>query len=434
MNQNKSKFGMPEYFTMEQGVKVIKILPSDRRSSWRNLSGGRLYILGDMAGPVPIYIEDCDVGRNAASSYTPYFGNFKEGVLTRGLIFAGYELDPRPGVFVQLKKESLSISICSGSGQTASPFTQKVFSFIGNEEGLINPEYSYSILIANTKLGPFSGTFIPFSHTSKIQCFKNGVLDYFMKYVLSLHGEHQATSYSLFLELLAEFAKQVDLAEVKYLAKKAGETVMRPLKVKKVLCVPATDIDSSSPSDMPRFRKKSVSAHTSAEVDSLMTNDDGAAAVEAMDDENPAFEPAMPAYEAAPVDDDIEDSSSVDPFRVLSTAAPDDDDDTLAPEAAAETPLTNEQIHQKLYADVMATVPEGRIHQRVLDRLIDEWLSMTKIPLEQLQIFGSGSHRKIHVAGGGVTTVKRHGRSDRTYAPGEARRLAERVVGLSAPK
>ena len=99
MNEDKRNFKMPDFFTMEEGVKVIKILPSDERSSYKNLSGGKLYILGDTAGPVPIYVEDVDLHRKAASNYIPYFGNFIEGMLTRGLIFAGDKLDPRPGVF-----------------------------------------------------------------------------------------------------------------------------------------------------------------------------------------------------------------------------------------------------------------------------------------------------------------------------------------------
>lgn len=145
---------------------------------------------------------------------------------------------------------SLSISICSGSGQTASPFTQKAFSITGNLEGLVDPEYSNSTLIRNTKLGLLSGTFIPFSQTSKIQRFKNGVLDYSVRYVLSLAAEHQATSFGVFLELLAEFSKQVDLAEAQNSAKAAetekSSSKQSPPEVKHVLFPAfATGIDSS---------------------------------------------------------------------------------------------------------------------------------------------------------------------------------------------
>lgn len=165
---------------------------------------------------------------------------------------------------------------------------------------------------------------------------------------------------------------------------------------------------------------QSVVAHTSVEA-SRMTNDTAA-------------EEVIPASAAASDHEGIEELFAVDPSSALSAATPDDSDEeeTAGTSESQEAPLTKKQIHQSLYDQVMATVPEGRINQRVLDRLIGEWLSMTQIPLEQLQIFGRGSHRSIRGTGGGLTTVKRHGRSDRTFAPGEVKRLAEKVVDLAA--
>ncbi len=107
--------------------------------------------------------------------------------------------------------------------------------------------------------------------------------------------------------------------------------------------------------------------------------------------------------------------------------------DPLIPDSDASTPLTKEQIHQSVFDKVMATVPEGRIHQRVLDRLIGKWLKITQMPLGEIQMMVRGSHRAMHGDGGGLILVKRHG-GDTTHSPYEVRDLAEKFVKALAPQ
>jgi hypothetical protein len=176
-----------------------------------------------------------------------------------------------------------------------------------------------------------------------------------------------------------------------------------------------------------------MGAQPSLDADFTMKNDDESAIPE--DEEiKKTLDSVVPVNTANSDKAEVEKLVTIETAFVLSTAEHDDNDQEVeapAPEVALEAPLTKEQIHQSLYDQVMATVPAGRIHQRVLDRLISEWLNMTQIPIHNLQVFGRGSHRSIHGVGGGLTTVNRHG-SDPTYAPGEVRKLAKKVVELAA--
>jgi hypothetical protein len=377
---------------------------------------GVLYILQDKNNEeLPLAIGKDHLNRDKDIAFIVNYGDFLEGVGSRAIAYVDKRLVTMPGLFLERNKNSLQVTIYQGSPKGTVPFRAcSVRSSLRNDPIERHDLYPiFETLSPKAKMSKPSdpwARFIPMS-------------DYYGIKELARHLiEHNAISGSeAFLSVLSFLSELMSREEERQTAiAKQRENKPAPKK-------------SKSKSNGSRKKPQGV-AHTSAEADSRMTND----VVVAATDDTAAEEMSalvIPASAAAPDEDEGEESFAVDPSNALSAAAPDDSDEeeTAGTSGSQDARMTKEQIHQihqSLYDQVMATVPEGRINQRVLNQLIGEWLKKSQVPFKKLQVFARGSHTTLHGGQGGVSLVRRH--NGRDYAPGEVRRLAERVVGLAA--
>ena len=384
----------PNVFKETNGIKFVVTKLGTARGKH-----GTLFILKDLGGLVPVFIPNQITHCLGDITYTPFYGNFSEGYLSRSFVYSNGKLMDRSGVFLQYHKIKgkpayVVISLYSGFQKKDAPLLTRTLkmdvvslnqypmyqAFKSELPGLGKGEWQKN----------FKGKFIPMSDIDSIH--RVAVLLLECGYTSSGQGHICDDRFVPILGLLAELLSH--------------EWCLQEINA-------------------PFGRDDTVSAEAPPATGSAATVADEVE--EAIDHTRQAelvvAEVPTATGAAAIVADEVDASED------------EVDTDTLASEAAAvEAPLTQEQIHKSLYEQVMATVPEGRIKQRVLDRLIQEWLAMTKIPLDQLRLFVRGSHKSIHVANSGLTTVSRHGQNDRTYSPAEARRLANQVVDLAATK
>lgn len=383
----------PNVFKETNGIKFVVTKLGTARGKH-----GTLFILKDLGGLVPVFIPNQISNCLGDITYTPFYGNFSEGYLSRSFVYSNGKLMHRPGVFLQhhkIKGKRLCvISLYSGFQKKDAPLLTRTLrmdvvslkqypryqAFKSEQPGQGNGE----------GLDDFKGKFIPMSDTDRIH--RVAVLLLECGYTSSDQGQTSDKRFVPILGLLAELLSH--------------EWCLQEINA-------------------PFGRDDTVSAEAppATGADVIVADEVEEAIDHTRQAELVVAEVPTATGAAAIVADEVDASED------------EVDTDTLASEAAAvEAPLMKEQIHQNLYEQVMATVPAGRIKQRVLDRLILEWLEMTKIPLDQLRLFARGSHKSIHVANSGLTTVSRHGQNDRTYSPGEARRLANQVVDLAATK
>jgi len=410
----------PKLFRKIENIKFLEVF-------W-----GTLFILSDDSKKfVPVFIPKAIIVSSQCLApgiakkdkvdiiYTPYYGVFPEGVLSRGFVYSNSKLMDKAGVFLEYynskKGPICSITIYAGCQKGITPLLVRTVNII--QESLeSHPAFeSFKKELPKLRSGEgaeaFKGKFISMSDTVSIHRIEGFLLE-----CAFLGCTQQEKNNTLFVPILSLFAELISREEV----------------LKEAIAQKKLDSKKSN-SKSKKTKGKEMGAQPSLDADFTMKNDDESAIPE--DEEiKKTLDSVVPVNTANSDKAEVEKLVTIETAFVLSTAEHDDNDQEVeapAPEVALEAPLTKEQIHQSLYDQVMATVPAGRIHQRVLDRLISEWLNMTQIPIHNLQVFGRGSHRSIHGVGGGLTTVNRHG-SDPTYAPGEVRKLAKKVVELAA--
>lgn len=366
---------------------------------------GALYILQDKNGELPVFIGNDISQSDKDIAFIVNYGDFFEGVPSRAFAYVEKRLVIAPGLFLERNKSSLQVTIYQGYQKSTIPFKASSVRSSVRDQPITHHELypifeKFSPKAKISKSSDEWARFIPISDCDDIEDIATHLIEY-----------NAISSSEAFLSVMTFLAELMSREEDRQVAM-AQQVQKKP--------VPKKNKPKSKGS-----RRKPVVVQTA--VGDLLMKNDGAAETSGV---------GIPGGSIAPVLNkiELEESSGVEPPQILTAAAPDEEmeesDEALTVLAKEEeTPFTKEQIKQSLYDQVMETVPEGRIKQRVLDRLINEWLEMTNISIDQLQRFVRGSHRTLHGPNGGFTVVRRHNGND--YAPGEVRQLAGKVLGFA---
>lgn len=396
---------------------------------------GTLYLLKDIRGCVPVYLNDLVIQEakkfRKHAHFIPYYGNYKEGFLSRGFVIdPSGSLEKRPGVFIKCKNDDISIVVYGGCLDcNKSPCTQtmilmtKSLSILSNiasqgDEGQIPISKLFNYFD-----GFFVGNFTPFSDievTNKLLC---NLSDCVMCQIKDKRLD--TASYVLLSKLFAAFAENVDIEE------------QRQAEISKVCLQPEPKKKSrrKTKKSLEMIEKNEGCDRTSPKVDlhqhtSEVSKEQSAAPLVVQDDVVENLDSAELKDEGVSQQDVVLEDASDEEVEEKEMIEDSNSEKENSPSVtqAAET-FTLETLHKGIYDKIMETVPGGRIKQKSLDRLIGLWLKMTGHPLEAFNVFVNGSHRNLHVQGKGFTVLKRH-KADRTYAPGEVRELAQKFVAL----
>ncbi len=367
-----------------------------RKVSRKDNAGHLCFLKDPKNNEVPFFINNLLHSQQVPSIHYNFFGDFTPGLGSRGLIFNDKKtLLTQPGVFV-MHYDRNNFGVYSYSGLPAYN-CEGINWFIPCNN---HKELSFKFGVPQN-LPPYlsnsSGCFFPFSDTDQVHAVISKLMD-----IAIYTAERNSEASYIFFELidLISSALSNNLSNPEPYSKPPKLTKSQRTRARKNLKKEA------------EIRSKESKKEETISGTSLSQGTDQVSDLTA----------PRPESELTDEKDikqlDVDDCTKEETLPISLSAS--------------KTEHTSEEVEapqSTVIQQVLATIPPGRTKQRVMNRLIKEWLKITGVPLEQIKIFVDGAHTKLHLEKSGKTVGNRHGRGkDNTYAHYEVIQEAKELV------
>lgn len=402
---------------------------------------GRIYFIQDLNGWVPYFIPNAISRVESPFCYGFSFGNFETGQINRVLIIKPgekFDIIKTPGFYVQKRSGETGLQVLLYNG--VLPGNPKVSMRCRGVE--INIDRRCELMrFLDEKLKESHAVAVgvvseerSHAHTA---FFSKGTEDYqtflayFVEYINLIQQGYilQSGSSSPFLiDILAEYCQQEQLEEEGLLISDAETKVSKTKRKRKKKKKTAEEKKSSEEIDSISVVEEASSAST--EMERALGDASAAARDASVLTEKDSSLLVVSAFE-----DVLESSKESSVERSETTISK--LSKKISAEAIPEVAVTRrspEEFIVNLVQDLMEVIPEGRMNNRMVMSLLNNWLQICQreCGLKVTSITYKGSHTTLHTNKGLLTFAPKHGsKGDRKFAPGELREKARELVALA---
>lgn len=397
---------------------------------------GRIYFVQDLNGWVPYFISNF-VFRVESPFFCGFsFGNFETGQINRALIMKpgkDFDLITMPGFYVQKRSWETELQVLLYSG--VFPQDPKVSMRYRGVEICISEDSELMRFLRGKLKESHSVTKVEDTegcYHAPTAFFPKGSEDYknFLAYLVEHinllqqgYVSRLGSSSPFLIDILAEYCQQEPIDEEEFL-------------------IPNTETQTPS-EKRKRKKKKNIKKERGAQKEKNFV------CVEEEESYPPKEEESMGAFpvdaceenntdllEVRSVEDVSESSTRLGESTFVSDSGESAEtisrEDIPDAEGAKRSP---KEFMVSLVQELMETIPEGRMNNRMVMSLLNNWLKICQreCGLEVTSITHKGSHTTLHTNKGGLTFAPKHGgKGDRKFAPGELREKARELCALAA--